>query len=241
MCYLHAAEKNLTRCLKSGIIFCLQITSKGGNLNEILNNKPEHPLSALRSPLSALRSPLSALSLIAALFIPFNLQAEEAGGFLGFTIGQMDFDYDVPAQFRWAGISLDDRRVLAWKFLGGYHYNEYFGAEVAYVDARKLPLPARGVTLANLDLSGFTFAGVFRYPVTSQFNIFAKGGGFIWSAEAEWTNRTLTNIETDGVSYVVGAGAEFEVIENLSLRAEWERLDADGSIDFYSLGLLYNF
>ena len=162
----------------------------------------------------------------------------------------MDFDYDVPTQFRRAGISLDDR-VLAWKFLGGYHFNEYFGAELAYVDARKLPLPAKGVTLANLDLSGFTFAGVFRYPVTSQFNVFAKGGGFIWSAEAEWTSsviaaaqrlgRTPRNIETDGVSYVVGAGAEFEVIENLSLRGEWERLDADGSIDFLSLGLLYNF
>ena len=181
------------------------------------------------------------MSLIAALFIPFNLQAEEAGGFLGFTIGQMDFDYDVPAQFRRAGVSLDDR-VLAWKFLGGYHFNEYFGAELAYVDARKLPIKVLGVTLGNLDLSGFTFAGVFRYPVTSQFNIFAKGGGFIWSAEVEDTRTNNTVIvESDGISYVVGAGAEFEVIDNLSLRAEWERLDADGSIDFLSLGLLYNF
>ena len=195
-------------------------------------------------------SRLSALSLIAALFIPFNLQAEETGGFLGFTIGQVDFDYDVPAQFRRAGISLDDR-VLGWKFLGGYHFNEYFGAELAYFDARKLPIKVAGATLGNLDLSGFTFAGVFRYPLTSQFNLFAKGGGFIWSAEAEWTSdviaatqilgRTLTNVETDGISYVVGAGAEYEVIDNLSLRAEWERLDADGSIDFLSLGLLYNF
>ena len=207
----------------------------------MLNSKSEHPLSALRSPLSALRSPLSALSLIAALFIPFNLQAEETGGFLGFTIGQMDFDYDVPAQFRRAGISLDDR-VLGWKFLGGYHFNEYFGAELAYVDARELPIKVFGVTLANLGLSGFTFAGVFRYPLTSRFNLFVKGGGFIWSADAEAANTNNTAIvETDGISYVAGAGAEFEVIENLSLRAEWERLDADGSIDFLSLGLLYNF
>ena len=62
----------------------------------------------------------------------------------------MDFDYDVPAQFRRAGVSLDDR-VLAWKFLGGYHFNEYFGAELAYVDARKLPIKVLGVTLGNLD------------------------------------------------------------------------------------------
>ena len=192
----------------------------------------------------SIRSRLSALSLIAALFIPFNIQAEEAGVFLGFTIGQMD--------------SPDDR--LAWKFLGGYHFDEYFSAELAYVDARKVPIEIAGVTLANFDLSGFTFAGVYRYPVTSQFNIFAKGGGFIWSAELELTStarqiaagrgRTPRNIEDDGTSYFVGAGAEFEVIENLSLRAEWERLDMDadgggladgGGFNFLSLGLLYKF
>ena len=83
---------------------------------------------------------------------------------------------------------------------------------------------------------------MFRYPVTSRFNISARGGGFIWSAEAEAANTNNTVIvEADGISYVVGAGAEFEVIEHLSLRAEWERLDADGSIDFLSPGLLYNF
>ena len=158
----------------------------------------------------SIRSRFSALSLIAALFIPFNLQAEEAGFFLGLTIGQMDFA---------------DDPVLGWKFLGGYHFNEHFSAELAYVDSRKSPRKIAGITVANIDLSGFTFAGVYRYPVTSQFNTFAKGGAFIWSAEAE---GTITNrrIEYDGTSYFVGAGAEFEVIENLSLRAEWERLDA---------------
>ena len=190
----------------------------------------------------SIRSRLSALSLVAALFIPFNLQAEEAGAFLGFTIGQLDFA---------------DDPVLGWKFLGGYHFNENFSAELAYVDARKVPIEPAGVTLANWDLSGFTFAGVYRYPVTSQFNIFAKGGGFIWSNELEFTStakqlaaargrRTPRNIEYDGTSYFAGAGAEFEVIENLSLRAEWERLNMDagdtsGGFNFLSLGLLYKF
>ena len=182
----------------------------------------------------SIRSRLSAMSLVAVLFIPFNLQAEEAGVFLGFTIGQMD---------------LADDRALAWKFLGGYHFNENFSAELAYVDPRKVksPIKIAGATaMGSLDLSGFTFAGVYRYPVTSQFNIFAKGGGFIWSVEGELTisGRTLST-EFDGTSYFAGAGAEFEVIENLSLRAEWERLNADadggGSANFLSLGLLYKF
>ena len=187
----------------------------------------------------SIRSRFSALSLIAALFIPFNLQAEEAGVFLGFTIGQLDFA---------------DDPVLGWKFLGGYHFNENFSAELAYVDSRKSPGKIAGTTVVNIDLSGFTFAGVYRYPVTSQFNTFAKGGAFIWSTETEWTStanqligrgRTLRNIEDDGTSYFVGVGAEFEVIENLSLRAEWERLNASAGtadgVNLLSLGLLYKF
>ena len=177
----------------------------------------------------------------------------------------MDFDYDVPEQYKRAGVSLDDR-ALAWKFVGGYHFNEYFGAEFAYVDASGDPelkfinRTLGNLTLANFDLSGFTFAGVFRYPVTPRFNIFAKGGAFIWSAKAELTSSgiaaaqsiglTGTNPEDDGVSYVAGAGAEFEVIENMSVRAEWERYDMDAklegikhddAINFYSFGLLYKF
>ena len=252
------------------MIFSFQTTSKGGNLNEILNSKPEYPLSALRSPLSA-------LSLIAALFIPFNLQAEETGGFLGFTIGQMDFDIEVAEQFKRAGVSADER-VLGWKFLGGYNFNEYFGAELAYVDAGEPAYKFANRTLGiastnvlNFGLSGFTFAGVFRYPITPQLSIFAKGGGFIWSAKSEVPENVFTtvqslaqilglavtikkNAEDDGISYVAGAGAEFEIIENMSVRAEWERyaVDAklsdgifdyyyDDGVDFYSLGLLYKF
>ena len=84
----------------------------------------------------SIRSRFSALSLIAALFIPFNLQAEEAGAFLGFTIGQLDFA---------------DDPVLGWKFLGGYHFNEHFSAELAYVDSRKSPRKIAGITVANID------------------------------------------------------------------------------------------
>ena len=179
-----------------------------------------------------IRSPLSALSLIAALFIPLILQAEEAGGFLGgFTIGQMD-------------ATADD--ALAWKFVGGYNFNEDFGVELAYVDVDTLKVDA-AIASVDFDLSGFTFAGVYRYPVTSQFNTFVKGGGFIWSTDVGLTSnisgRTLLTLDDDGTSFFWGVGAEFEVIKNFLLRAEWERLNFldSSSGDFLSLGLLYKF
>ena len=118
----------------------------------------------------------------------------------------------------------EDDRALAWKILGGWQFNEHFSAEVTYVDARK----------DNVDVSAYTLAMVGWWPVTSDVTFFIKGGGSSLSVSDG-------DLKDDSVSYVVGAGAEFEVTDNLSLRAEWERLDANGSIDFLSLGLLYHF
>ncbi len=135
--------------------------------------------------------------------------------------------------------------VLGWKFFGGYNLNEYLGAEFAYVNAGEVELKCckkqGNTTLATIEVSGFSFAGLFRYPVTSEFSIFAKGGGFIWSREAEARPPATTIAEDDGISYIAGLGAEYEVIENFGIRAEWERYDYDNSVDLFSFGLLYKF
>ena len=131
--------------------------------------------------------------------------------------------------------------VLGWKFFGGYNFNEYLGAEFAYVNAGEPEIKLGNTTLVIIDVSGFSFAGLFRYPVTSEFSIFAKGGGFIWSLEAEAKRPATTIAEDDGISYIAGLGAEYEVTENFGVRAEWERYDYDNSVDLFSFGLLYKF
>ena len=135
-----------------------------------------------------------------------------------------DIIIEVPAEtYERRSILLEDR-AMSWKFLGGFRFNTYFAAEMAYVNARK----------NNFVASGSTVVVVGGYPVTSEATVFLKGGGSSLSVSDG-------DLKDDSVSYVVGAGAEFEVTDNLSLRAEWERLDANGSIDFLSLGLLYHF
>ena len=46
------------------------------------------------------------------------------------------------------------------------------------------------------------------------------------------------------ISYVFGVGAEYEIGENLALRAAWERYsykDEDTNTDLFSAGILYEF
>ena len=134
-----------------------------------------------------------------------------------------DIEIEVPAEYREFSFSLDDR-ALAWKFLGGYRFNEYFGAEVGYIDAGK----------GSFDLSGFTFGAVVGYPVTSEVTIFLKGGGFTWRASAEDHKDTDFN-------YAASLGMIYRAQDRLRFRAEWERLSVNGSINFLSLGLQYHF
>ena len=162
-----------------------------------------------------------------------------------------------------------DDNDLGWKLFAGYNFNQYFGAEFAYVDLGKAKADigaaearrsrvADGAVSVSGEIDGFTFAGVGRYPVTGQFDIFVKAGGFYWDAKVN-SSRAFTDgrfvylpgSESDsGISYVFGLGAEYGITENLSLRAEWERygydydkngLKSDGNVDFFSASVVYEF
>ncbi len=104
-----------------------------------------------------------------------------------------------------------------------------------------------------------------RYPVTSQLDIFAKAGGFYWDIKTKASASVSGNLEVfgvplsgsgsisdsdSGISYVFGLGAEYDITENLSLRAEWERygygydknnIKTDGNVDFFSASVVYEF
>ena len=163
-----------------------------------------------------------------------------------------------------------DDSGLGWKLFGGYNFNQYFGAEFAYVDlgeveagvsrdqARKNGIALDAVNISGA-IEGYTLAGVVRYPVSRQFEIFAKAGAFSWRVDANLDQGFFDGRRTyergspsyKGISYVFGFGAEYDITENLSLRAEWERYGydfdkdkikkTDGDVDFFSAAVVYAF
>ena len=165
-----------------------------------------------------------------------------------------------------------DDSSLGWKLFAGYNFNQYFGAEFAYVDLDEVKAGGKADIKGSLrgdnfstevsgelsgEINGFTFAGVGRYPVTDQLDIFAKAGGFYWDIDLKAKFSSSGDLGSvpfsrsdSGISYVFGLGIEYSITENLSLRAEWERygydfdknnIRTDGDVDFFSAGVVYAF
>lgn len=117
--------------------------------------------------------------------------------------------------------------------------------------------------------TGITLSGVARHRIsqTSPIAVYGKAGVVRWSSEAEVTsNNPAVNSQTikqSGYSPVIGAGVQYEMNENMTLRAGWDRyynvgeketllhfnetgtaadlntLDTD--VDVISAGINYNF
>jgi len=145
-------------------------------------------------------------------------------------------------------------RDNAFKILGGYDFNRYFAAEVNYYDLGTYTFvsnlsPTRNVggeselTGLGIDLvatvplsdnlSGLLRAGLTRARIKESFAN-AVGTGFAYDKDASHETK-------------VGIGLEYEINNNLSIRAEWEkyRLPAsqfvDSSANAATLGVVYRF
>ncbi|MCZ6802672.1 MAG: outer membrane beta-barrel protein [Proteobacteria bacterium] len=175
------------------------------------------------------------------MIISLNVSAEEKGFFIGGSIGYSSIDTlsesDVNATLAAGGItatsSVDDSD-LGWKIFGGYNLNQYFGVEVGYVDLGETELditataPAAITASGGDEIDGFMFAGVARYPISEKFDVFGKVGGFVWDVEGAGTvtsgaTTVAVSADEDGTDIMFGVGAEYEVMNNIGIRAEWER------------------
>ncbi len=146
--------------------------------------------------------------------------------------------------------SCDDKDV-AWKVFGGARFDPMWGAEVAY---NKLgSSTATGTTSgssAGLDnaLNGISVAGIGYLPVTDNIEAFGKAGAIFWERETtQADNGKSSTSKADGSSPLLGGGAQYQLNDNLHLRAEWEHMfnigsdsDYETDADLYSLGLMYS-
>jgi len=195
---------------------------------------------------------------LCAVALAFTAQAGDNGFYLGGSLGYASFNEDeseLAQDLTGAGltgtVSLDEED-FGWKLFGGYNFTQYFGAEFAYVDLGSVDVdfsitaPLAGSGTAEVDVDGFTFMGVGRYPIQPNFEVFAKVGAFVWDAEGDVTvtvggiSATVGD-DDDGTDVVFGLGASYHFTNNVGVRAEWERYNTDNSVDFFSLGLEYRF
>ena len=173
-------------------------------------------------------------------------QASAQGGFLGGSLGQVDFDEDVTTGLIDANKSVDGKDT-AWKIFGGYMFNRHFGIEAAYLNLGEVSYSGTfgglPVTGGKIEVTGFNISAIGNLPVSEQFSVFGKIGLFLWDAEASDTTGGLPfSGSEDGSDISFGVGVGYQFTRNLGVRAEWEMFKAnEGDATLISLGLVWRF
>ena len=146
----------------------------------------------------------------------------------------------------------------AWKVFGGWHM-KWVGVEAAWQDLGKFAIGAEsdgsgsgpppnydpGPVSRTLEARGLSAELLGRIPLGKFFAIFGKVGALWWDSETLTTGGIVSvNQDQTGLDLMYGAGVDI-IIKKISLRLEYERFDqvssADTSIDFASVGVMFNF
>lgn len=144
-----------------------------------------------------------------------------------------------------------DSKDMAWKAFGGVRANPMLGAEISYNQLGKTSMNGQtGDSPATMEnsLTGTSVMGMGYVPVAPNIEAFGKAGAMFWERETSQTSGSnVEHTKADGTSPLVGAGAQYQLNQNLHLRGEWEHMfnlnadsDYETDADLYSIGLLYS-
>ena len=142
-----------------------------------------------------------------------------------------------------------DDTSVGWKVDLGYQFNKYLGVEGGYVNLNDMTLtstitaPVAGTARTNAASDGWTLAAVGSYPLSDKFSVMAKlGGAYVLSDIAARTGTSQETMSADDYQPYYGVGASYALLDNLSVRAEWERFETDEfDIDLLTAGLNLKF
>lgn len=167
-----------------------------------------------------------------------------SGAYFGFGGGGaviFDFNEDDP---------IDDGATALKGFLG-LQPASYVALEAGYADLGTLEGQVSGV-LNERRTDGYYADGILVLPIGSRFDLFFKGGGYLW--EVRQTAGGSTVMDDDGVSPTYGAGFSLLVAENrnpsavesisMDLRVDWDHFrpgDDNLETDLLTFNLVWHF
>lgn len=157
------------------------------------------------------------------------------GWYGGLGIGQSNYQ-DVDADSA-------NTRSEGWKAYAGYQFNKYLGVEGGYVNLNDITATSGTVT-TNMDTDGWTLAAVVSYPLTEKFSVMGKLGAAYLLADINEKDGAALAVRSGDDDYEpnYGVGVSYALLDNLNLRAEWERFDRkDYDIDLVTAGIAVKF
>ncbi|TXH73001.1 MAG: hypothetical protein E6Q85_06100 [Thiothrix sp.] len=140
-----------------------------------------------------------------------------------------------------------------WKVFGGARFNPMFGTELAYAQlgtAEKSGQVGEENVYVKNEVAGYQLSGIAYLPinVVPNLELMGKGGAMFWERNTTESLDTAGDQTTDqGISPLVGVGAQYQLNQNLHVRGEWEHVFNTGSgsehetdANHYTVGLMYS-
>ena len=194
------------------------------------------------------------ITTLTMIFISFGVIAE--GFYVGFSTGQSSFNTGITNV---AGSSLDEESS-AHSFFIGKRINKILSLEGFYTDLGKVTLTANSGDTFNSPYGTITFggssnaletnsstfgiAGKFDFINNEKSNFYLKAGLHNWETElkAKRGSFTLGSLKYDGTDKIVGLGSEYQISDNLSLIAGYDKYYLDKTDTTYlHIGTKYKF
>lgn len=160
------------------------------------------------------------LAVLAALGI--STPALGAGGYVGGAIGQVRLEDT-------AGSLSLDADDTGFKVFGGYEFNQYFSAEIAYIDGGTPEDNVLGVTV-EADPSAIQASAIGTLPLTDIFGLHLRASLLSWENTFTASNGfNSASVDTDGEDFAWGVGGTFKIGQRGAIRLEFEGADLDGT------------
>jgi hypothetical protein len=179
-----------------------------------------------------IRIALACIALFAAVSAASSAMAADSGFYVGGGVGQATVNDEVPA------IGDIDESDTAWKAYAGYRFGGFIplldlAGELTYRDFGK----PEGTNF-EYDASGYD-ASALGIVTLGPIDLFARVGVGQYDVE-QVVNGVSSDDDGTATLYGVGAGLR---IWRVNIRAEWERIEADGvdNIDMYTLNAYFRF
>lgn len=157
--------------------------------------------------------------------------------YAGFGFGQSRYRDNVN------GTISNNTRTPGWKVYSGYQLNKYLGVEGGFANLNDMTAYTT-TSRVNTNADAWTLAAVGSYPLTTKLSVMAKlGAAYVLTSTNTRVGAGLTQ-RTGDDSYqpYYGVGVKYAVVDNVDLRAEWERFDLDHyNIDLMTAGFAVKF
>ena len=120
-----------------------------------------------------------------------------------------------------------DKSGTGWRVYGGYRMSRNVAVELGYSDFGRFN-SNNGTTTRRLEAGAGDAAVLLIYPA-NQLSVFAKLGAYYANSKQQRDTAGVTTSATEkngGLTY--GLGAQYDFMQNLGVRVEWQFYDKVG-------------